>query len=125
VRRLGFRNPIPRAWLCAIAAMVVLLQGLIPAAAIAHNHADHIRICTLQGVKLIRSPQGVEHHHFGGLACEQCVLASFAAVGAAPPPQPVAAAWTWQAPVPPAAAAAPPPARAPPRPFSRAPPTLA
>jgi hypothetical protein len=111
------RRAGPRSWLAVLAAVALVLQGLIPAAAMAHDHAGLIQLCTSQGVTLVGAPggHGQRQGHFGGLACEQCVMASFAAVGAEPP-----------APPPPAApAAAPPPARAPPRPPSQGPPTFA
>ena len=94
-------SPALRAWGAALAALVLLLQGLIPAAAIAHNHgADQVQICTARGVKLISlHAEGVSHHHFGGLACEQCVMASFTAVAAVPPATKPPTAWTYQAPL--------------------------
>lgn len=107
-------------------ALVLLLQGLIPAAAIAHDHAGQIQICTAQGVRLItpQSGHGLDHH-FGGLACEQCVMGSLAALAAAPPPEPVPTLWAYAAPRVATPAAAPLQARAPPRPPSQGPPVLA
>jgi hypothetical protein len=68
-------------------ALALILQGLIPAAAIAHDHAagGATELCTPQGLK--PAPVRPDHHHgFGGLACEQCVMASLAMTGSAPPP---------------------------------------
>src|SRR3569833_913339 len=69
-------------------ALVLVLQGLVPAAAIAHDEArgpSGVEICTGEGVRHVHAP-GRGHHGFGGLACEQCVMASLAMVAAAPPP---------------------------------------
>jgi hypothetical protein len=128
VPRLSFpsRSAGPRPWIALLAALALVLQGLIPAAALAHDHAGLIQLCTAHGVKLVGAPD--DHGkggHFGGLACEQCVMASFAAVGAAPPAPPLPVRWTWLVRLPAAPAAAPPPARAPPRPPSQGPPTFA
>ncbi len=69
-------------------ALTLVLQGLVPAAALAHDGARGpavLEICTGEGLKHIHSPhQG--SHGFAGLACEQCVMASLAMVSAAPPP---------------------------------------
>lgn len=75
-----------RAWPALLVALSILLQGLIPAAALAADHTDGsgVQICTLQGVKTLSGEAG-GHKHFGGLACEQCVMASFAAVAAVQP----------------------------------------
>ncbi len=56
----------------------------------AADHAPaswHVAICTPQGLKTvdIDASGGHKHGHFGGLACEQCVIASFAGVAAEPP----------------------------------------
>jgi hypothetical protein len=109
-----------------LAALTLLLQALIPAAALAydHGHAGEIQICTAKGVRLVHPGHG-KAGHFGGLACEQCVIASLAATAAAPPPESIPAPFAYAAPPPPAPAAPPPPARAPPRPPSTAPPAFA
>ena len=107
-----------------LAAVTLLLQGLIPAAAVAHDHAGEIQICTAKGVRLVRMDHG-KAGHFGGLACEQCVMASLAGVAAEPPPAPVPVVFAYQPPRPPSPAAPPPPARAPPRPPSQGPPVPA
>ena len=68
-------------------ALVLLLQGLVPAAAFAHDEARgpaNIDICTGEGLKHLSAHH--QHHGFAGLACEQCVMASLAMVDAAPPP---------------------------------------
>jgi len=79
-----------RVWPALLTALAILLQGLIPAAAVAADHAPgswHVAICTPQGLKTvdIDPSGGHKHGHFGGLACEQCVMASFAGVAAEPP----------------------------------------
>ncbi|MGZ5956701.1 MAG: hypothetical protein ACXWKT_20765 [Caulobacteraceae bacterium] len=65
------------------------MQALIPAAAIASDYgpAGEV-ICTRAGAE--RLPDG-HHHGFGGLACEACVMASFAGVLDAPPAPPAPA----------------------------------
>ena len=123
-RSAGFDGA--RAWSALLAAIVILLQGLIPAAAIAHDASPAVQICTLEGVKLIAAPDRDVHkdHGFAGLACEQCVMASFAAVvdeAPAPPVRHALAAPTVRA----VGRAFPNFARAPPRPPSTAPPAFA
>ncbi len=69
-------------------ALVLVLQGLVPAAAFAHDQArGHaaLEICTGEGLKQVHANRH-DRHGFGGLACEQCVMASLAMVAAAPPP---------------------------------------
>jgi hypothetical protein len=72
-------------------ALALLLQGLVPAAAFAHDEAagQGLEICTLHGLEHRQS--GHRDHGFAGLACEQCVLASLAMVSSDPPPVPVRA----------------------------------
>jgi hypothetical protein len=72
-----------------LGAVLLLLQGLIPAAAIAYDHGPQLLtpICTPAGPEAVRLP-GDHRHGFGGLACEQCVMASLMAT-AAPEPPPV------------------------------------
>jgi hypothetical protein len=126
VRRNGIklRDARLRAFGAALAALVLLLQGLIPGAALAYDHPREIQLCTAHGVKLVRLDHG-KGGHFGGLACEQCVMASLTAVAGEPPPEPPPTAFAYDAPPLPAPAAAPRQARAPPRPPSTAPPVLA
>ncbi len=69
--------------------LALLLQGLAPAAALAHDEAPSsrlIQICTGDGLRSVQaaSPHS-KHHGFGGLACEQCVMASLTMVAAEPP----------------------------------------
>ncbi len=88
VRRRS-RKPSPgRVWPALVLVLALLLQGLIPAAAVAHDHGqDQIQLCTAAGLKLVslHAVGGHDHHGFGGLACEQCVMASLAALAASPP----------------------------------------
>ena len=106
-------------------ALVLLLQGLVPAAAFAHDEthgAGAVQICTGAGLK--RASAHHEHHGFAGLACEQCVMASLAMVDAAPPPLRVRAealVFVFQ----PAAERPSIQPRAPPRPPSQGPPLSA
>ena len=71
-----------------LAVLLLVLQALIPAAAIASDHAagQTVEVCTPSGAKALRLPPP-HHHGFGGLACEQCVIASLTALGAAAPPR--------------------------------------
>jgi hypothetical protein len=113
------------AWPALLVALAMLLQGLIPAAAIAHDHHDQVQICTSAGLKLVSL--GAKHHHdrgFGGLACEQCVMASLAAVAAAPP-QAVLPSTRVERVAPPQLERPSVRTRAPPRPPSRGPPAQA
>lgn len=115
-------------WPIALLAMLALLvQALIPAAAMAHDARGAnpaIVICTVEGAKTVQvggdkpAPKG-----FGGYACYQCVAASLAA--AIPPDALVSAPVLYAARVevaPPLARRGLAPARAPPRPPSQGPP---
>ena len=109
-----------------MAALAIVLQALIPAAAIAQDHSGQIQLCTGHGAKLVAPAGGyAKGGRFGGLACEQCVMASLAAVAGDPPVTPLPTAFAYAAPRLRAPAAAPLQARAPPRPPSRAPPAFA
>ena len=86
-RRIDNLMGLARAILLVLA---LVLQGLTPAAALAHDQArssNLIEICTSDGLKSVPAvaPHS-KHHGFGGLACEQCVMASLAMVAAEPPP---------------------------------------
>ncbi len=121
-RRFGRTRSCP----ALVAALILLLQGLIPGAAIAHRAGDELQICTSAGVRLIAVPGEAGHrdHGFGGLACEQCVMASFAAI--TPTAYPLTLRWVEAAPtIFVTTRAFPPRARAPPRPPSTAPPAFA
>ena len=105
-------------------ALVLVLQGLVPAAALAHDSASGsggVEICTALGLKLVHDGRAGKHHGFAGLACEQCVMASLAMVSAEPPPLAVVADAVvfHYRPAPERPSQRP---RAPPRPPSRAPP---
>jgi hypothetical protein len=77
------------AWPALLVVLAMLLQGLIPgaavAASIAHDHPEQVQICTSTGLKTLSLGHDADHHGFGGLACEQCVMASLAAVAVAAP----------------------------------------
>ena len=108
-------------------ALVLALQGLVPAAALAHDDAGRaggVEICTAAGLQLVHTAQRHRHHGFAGLACEQCVMASLAMVSAEPPPLMVRADAVLFAYRPTAERPSILP-RAPPRPPSRAPPVSA
>jgi hypothetical protein len=70
----------------ALAALALLVQALIPAAAIAHDAANGgltLSICTGQGLKTITLGDGKSEpagKHFMGLHCTACAFANFAAV---------------------------------------------
>ena len=69
-------------------ALVLVLQGLVPAAALAQDEARGpaaIAICTGEGLKLVHTGSPHHRHGFAGLACEQCVMASLAMVASPPP----------------------------------------
>jgi hypothetical protein len=116
-----------RALPALLAALAILLQGLIPAAALAADHGPasaQISICTAHGLDTvdIEPAGGDKHRHFGGLACEQCVMASFAGVAAEPPTlTPRLGEALAQAPA--SASESATPGDAAPRPPARAPPT--
>ncbi len=105
-------------------ALVLVLQGLVPAAALAHDSASGsggVEICTALGLKLVHEGPAGKHHGFAGLACEQCVVASLAMVSAESPQLAVladAVAFHYR----PVAERPSQHPRAPPRPPSRAPP---
>ena len=69
----------------ALAALALLVQALIPAAAIAHDNAAGapmtISLCTGEGIKTVTVggdlPAG---KHFMGLHCTACAFANFAAI---------------------------------------------
>ena len=117
-----------QAWPALLAGLVLLLQGLIPGAAVLGAHRDTpvpIELCSHAGLKRIAAPgrPADPHRGFGGLACEQCVMASFAAVATTPPLAPLPSSTVV---VPRVQACASPALgpRAPPRPPSTAPPAL-
>lgn len=70
----------------ALAALALLIQALVPAAAIAHDNANGgvaMVICTGEGAKTLvvgGQPAGPSAKHFMGLHCTACAFASFAAV---------------------------------------------
>ncbi len=78
------RTPSKTTWPIALLAMLALLvQALMPAAAMAHDAAGQaVVICTTDGAKTVevagdvigkKDPKG-----FGGLPCAQCVAVSLA-----------------------------------------------
>lgn len=109
---------------------VLVMQALIPAAAMSHDAAPSpFVLCTAEGAKLVAALPGMPQPRpkgFAGLPCEHCVVSSVTAL--APPPdlalaEPIRRA---EAATPPAPAERRPPARAPPpRPPSQGPPLSA
>ena len=80
--------------LIALAAMLaVLVQALLPAAAMAHDVRDGgsaIVICTADGAKLVKlGGKEAPAKGFAGFSCSRCVAASLAAV--TPDPEPTVA----------------------------------
>lgn len=73
----------------ALAALALLIQALIPAAAIAHDAANGgvaMVICTGGGEKTVlvgADAPGAAKKHFMGLHCTACAFANFAAVDGA------------------------------------------
>lgn len=122
----------------ALAALALLVQALIPAAAIAHDAAQGgrqglglIAICTGQGMKTVAVAGAVTGgqpdpaaKHFMGLHCTACAFANYAATGdgdlglAAQPVRYAARAIVFQ----PERVRAAAQARAPPRPPGQGPP---
>ncbi|MFN4296332.1 MAG: DUF2946 family protein [Brevundimonas sp.] len=113
------------AFLAAVFAIV--LGALLPSAALAGSRDGRpIVMCSAQGPKTIRV--GGDGEQTSGLKDARCAFCIPAHTPALPPPSPprllpvlrpaTTVAWTA------AAQAAPPPARAPPRPYSTAPPLI-
>lgn len=110
-----------------IAVLVLLCQALVPAAAVAASTrtADLVLpMCSETGHKSITVKVPVRPHHPMGLACADCVMASFAAVAPAPvavraPVRVAVAAWSGPS------VEGPRLSRAPPAPRSRGPPPTA
>jgi hypothetical protein len=117
---------VPDAWTALLAALLLLIQGLTPAAAMPRVEGGGvtIEICTHDGARSITVPQDhappTPHHD----CCDHCVMAVAHALPAAAPALPVRYARSETAapgaPVSPSALA-----RAPPRPPSQGPPHLA
>ncbi|MDB5431515.1 MAG: hypothetical protein JWP35_2631 [Caulobacter sp.] len=70
----------------ALAALALLIQALIPAAAIAHDAASGamtLSVCTAEGLKTVTvgaAPAAPAGKHFMGLHCTACAFANFAAL---------------------------------------------
>lgn len=84
---LSIRQAPERARAIAL-ALVLVLQSLVPAAALAGDASPRagIQICTSAGLQHLPGDPRHRPRGFAGLACEQCVMASLAMVAAAPPP---------------------------------------
>ena len=123
--RLGSRRGL--GWKALLAVLAVLLQAPLTAAAVQHGHAQahqghaHAAMAHAHGGG---GKPGKRSGGFGGLACEQCLWATFAAAAAPAPPELSPPAQSY-AELTPAAAAPYVGASAPPRPRSRAPPPTA
>lgn len=79
------RAPSKTTWPIALLAMLALLvQALMPAAAMAHDAASQaVMICTTDGAKAVQVAGDVigkpkPAKGFGGMACAQCVAVSLA-----------------------------------------------
>lgn len=124
-----------RAWPAWLAVVALLVQALIPAAALAHARAGdpvQITLCTREGLKLVTVDAGAgkaaaaspisKPKGFAGLPCLECVMACCAAVETTAPD--AAAPVRYAAPafvLTPFALVGTPGARAPPRPPSQGP----
>lgn len=112
--------------MAALAMLALVVQLLIPAAAMAEGQPASMTLCTSRGVVTV-SLDADGHHPakgFGGLACQDCLASSLASLAAEPPvmiPAPVARAI---APVAITVTADEPLAQAPPRPPSQGPPAI-
>lgn len=117
------RTPV----MAALAMLALVVQLLIPAAAMAQGQPSTMVLCTSKGVVTVAVDPETGHPDdkaFAGLACQDCLASSLTALAAEPPvlvraPTAfravvlVASPWTAQA-----------RAQAPPRPPSQAPPAL-
>jgi hypothetical protein len=109
----------------AFAVFALLIQALLPSAAMAAQSAGgQLIICTIAGAKSVKADAGPQAppKGFAGMPCQDCLAASVAAV--APPlltfepaPTAIGAVENHAGP-----AAQPPPARAPPRRLGQGPP---
>lgn len=81
-----------------LAMLALLVQALIPAAAMAHDARDNgsaIVICTVDGAKLIKvGGDTAPAKGFAGFSCSQCVGASLATVTPEPAPTVVSVRYT-------------------------------
>jgi hypothetical protein len=121
-----------RALAALVAVFALLVQALIPAAAMAAptDAAGALVICTAAGTQTLTAdgraagPASSSHKGFGGMPCQDCLAAAMAVVAPSPVPaiEPVAyaVARVDHAPV---ARLLAPRARAPPRPPGQGPPT--
>lgn len=67
-----------------LAALALVIQLLVPAAAMAHERAaEQVVICTGDGaVTVSLDAEGQPKTHFAGMACDACIFASIAALPA-------------------------------------------
>jgi hypothetical protein len=84
-RREKRRVKTAGAWPALLAVLALLVQGLIPAAAMAYEaRADvpaMVVLCTADGARTVAVPSDSQDHKgFAGLKCHDCVMASIAAV---------------------------------------------
>jgi len=112
-----------------LAVFALMLQGLIPAAAMAgaSGAGGASIICTQTGIGTLAADGktlGAPSHHkrFGGLPCQDCLAASMAALAPDPAPVEPVAYLTARADIAPAGRLLEPRARAPPRPPGQGPP---
>jgi hypothetical protein len=89
-RRIPRRYTLAGAWPALVMAFALLIQGLVPGAAMAHemNQGRTVVLCTSAGEKTVTLPNDASHKGFAGFKCADCVMASIASVL---PPAPAAA----------------------------------
>lgn len=72
--------------MAALAMLALVVQLLIPAAAMAQGQPMSMTVCTGKGVTTITvDADGNPVKHFGGLACQDCLASSLATLAAEPP----------------------------------------
>lgn len=89
-RRIPRRYTLAGAWPALVMAFALLIQGLVPGAAMAHEMSQSrtVVLCTEGGEKTVTVPNDASHKGFAGFKCADCVMASIASVL---PPAPVVA----------------------------------
>ena len=105
------------------ATFAVMFGALLPSAVIASASSDRpIVLCSNGELRTVPTEHGKQDNALQALRCADGMLAALAVVPPPPPPAPAPVVQAQAAPVLVRGSAAPPPARAPPRPWSTAPP---